>query len=69
MKLRCVHEFDDLRERVWRHVGDEFEVTDERYEEIVRAETRQGVRLVEPVEEPAPAPKPKRQRTSKAKEQ
>ena len=71
MKLRCVFDFDDTRERVWRRAGDEFEVTDERYEEIAAAEARQGLTLVEKVAEAAPKKAPAkqpRQRKAPAKE-
>lgn len=35
IKVKAIEDFQDYKEEVTRYVGDEFEVTEERYEEII----------------------------------
>ena len=53
MKIKALKRFQDYKENVVREVGDEFEVTEERYNEIVNELTKFGegdwvVEVVEP---------------------
>ena len=53
MKIKALRRFQDYKENVVREVGDEFEVTEERYNEIVNGLTKFGegdwvVEVVEP---------------------
>ena len=54
MKVRALIRFEDYKESVMRNVGDVFEVTEERHEEIL---TKGGL-WVEPIEEPETEPEP-----------
>lgn len=47
IKVKAIEDFQDYKEEVTRYVGDEFEVTEERYEEIIE----KGGNWVIPVEE------------------
>ena len=58
MKIKALKRFQDYKENVVREVGDEFEVTEERLEEIKVGLAKFGEGdWVEVVEEPKPAPK------------
>lgn len=67
MKIKALRRFEDYKEDVIREVGDEFEVTEERFEEIKVGLTKFGEGdWVEEVVEPKTAPA-KKTTTTKGK--
>ena len=67
MKIKALRRFEDFKEKVTREIGDEFEVTEERLEELKTNLSKfgEGDWVLEVVEDSAPKSTPKR--TSKGK--
>lgn len=65
MKIKALKRFQDYKENVIREVGDEFEVTGERYNEIVNGLAKFGDG--DWVEEVKPKTAPKKTTTTKGK--
>lgn len=66
MKIKVLKEFKDLAENKLRKVGDEFEVTKERFEEI-DTKLREKYKDVKWVEEVKETPKPAKKKTKGSK--
>lgn len=65
MKAKVIEKFYDLKEETLRHVGDEFELTEKRFDEInATAKKVYGAKFIESVEET----KPSKKRSKKAVE-
>lgn len=66
MKIKVLKEFKDLAENKLRKVGDEFEVTKERFEEIDTT-LREKYKDIKWVEEVKKTPKPTNKKTKGSK--
>lgn len=66
MKIKVLKEFKDLAENKLRKVGDEFEVTKERFEEIDTT-LREKYKDIKWVEEVKETPKPTKKKTKGSK--